>query len=315
MSEHCSRNVPVCDSIREWNCGNEVEAALYDSMGESYRRVSGRQLREMIQNLRLAFDAVRLVRLSDHAMLEIDANGSISGSDMRCFAMQGREGVCERCIAGELQARRGRTTRLEVAGDALCHMTGLYLEIDGTPCSLEMITWLSVDALADGGQDSLMESISRCNARAYADPVTGVYNQRYYREQLRGVPGASAVAVLSLDDFERVSESYGSAVGDRALRAVAEAVLACVRRSDTLVRFGGDEFLLIFRNIPRDALRTRLRMIREKVEMIYFQDCPELRLRASVGGKYGSESTEMLAAEATRLMREARREGCGVRMD
>ena len=60
-----------------------------------------------------------------------------------------------------------------------------------------------------------------------------------------------AVAMLDLDQFKQINDVYGHQAGDDALRMLVSAVTACVRnRSDALVRYGGDEFLLIFPHIP-----------------------------------------------------------------
>lgn len=67
---------------------------------------------------------------------------------------------------------------------------------------------------------------------------------------------------MDLDDFKFCNDTYGHHAGDLALETAANAIRACVRDNDVLIRFGGDEFLLILHGIRDDYLKTVLERVR-----------------------------------------------------
>ena len=97
-----------------------------------------------------------------------------------------------------------------------------------------------------------------------------------------------AIAMLDLDQFKQINDVYGHQAGDDALRILVNAVTACVRnRNDALVRYGGDEFLLIFPHIPEHVFIKRLEQIRATVQALHMIEYPDLHLTVSIGGVYG----------------------------
>ena len=78
----------------------------------------------------------------------------------------------------------------------------------------------------------------------YRDSLTGAYNRRYYEEVVRKTIGPAGVALLDVDNFKICNDTYGHYAGDMALKTAANAIQSCIRESDLLIRYGGDEFLL-----------------------------------------------------------------------
>lgn len=77
--------------------------------------------------------------------------------------------------------------------------------------------------------------------------------------------GPSGVAIMDLDDFKVHNDTYGHHGGDIALEVVADVVKGNIRKCDSLIRFGGDEFLLILANMPEKTLKKKLEKIRDQV--------------------------------------------------
>ena len=96
----------------------------------------------------------------------------------------------------------------------------------------------------------------------YRDPLTGTYNRRYYEDIASRIVGPAGVALLDVDDFKICNDTYGHYAGDMALKTAAKAIQSCIRESDLLIRYGGDEFLLVLPGIPGDFLQTKLEQIR-----------------------------------------------------
>ena len=95
----------------------------------------------------------------------------------------------------------------------------------------------------------------------YRDSLTGAYNRRYYEEVVRKTIGPAGVALLDVDNFKICNDTYGHYAGDMALKTAANAIQSCIRESDLLIRYGGDEFLLVLPGIPGDFLQTKLEQI------------------------------------------------------
>jgi len=81
---------------------------------------------------------------------------------------------------------------------------------------------------------------------AVTDPLTRLGNRAALRQRLDAAPGPVTVALLDLDDFKPVNDTYGHDTGDAVLRVVADRLAATVRGADLVTRFGGDEFAIVF---------------------------------------------------------------------
>ena len=120
-------------------------------------------------------------------------------------------------------------------------------------------------------------------AQATRDPLTGVHNRGFFDEMLvaqlaMARRGGTPVTVMmvDVDHFKRINDTYGHSEGDRALRVIAQALAGAARASDTVCRYGGEEFCLILPGTPLDAAAQLAGRIREEV--------PEACAHAGIGG-------------------------------
>ena len=132
---------------------------------------------------------------------------------------------------------------------------------DGAWRQLETVGVNLLDDPAVGGIVLTMRDITerrsleaQLSHQAFHDPLTGLANRVLLHERLedaaRGTtPDRLAVLFIDLDDFKAVNDSMGHAIGDRALRLVAERFSRCVREGDTVCRLGGDEFAVLLEGI------------------------------------------------------------------
>ncbi len=119
--------------------------------------------------------------------------------------------------------------------------------------------------------DQLRSELEQQHARAMVDPLTGVPNRMGFQEQLnkeyaRWVRYGNnlSVAIIDIDLFKQINDSYGHAAGDKVLSRVADTLAGAIREADTLCRHGGEEFALLMPETDIDeALQTVEKLRRE----------------------------------------------------
>lgn len=126
------------------------------------------------------------------------------------------------------------------------------------------------------------------------DALTGVYNRNYYEKNIRGTSLQGFVAMLDLDNLKLCNDHFGHSAGDSVLKKLAEVIKAELRSGDKLIRFGGDEFLLLAQDCPDDEFEQLLLRIQTKVSEAAVPGFPGLSLSVSIGGTRvaGSSSSE-----------------------
>jgi diguanylate cyclase (GGDEF)-like protein len=136
---------------------------------------------------------------------------------------------------------------------------------------------IGLAALQRGSQLALEKAYSghleelslRLRNMAYRDAVTGLYNHRYFREQLgheteRSVRYSEPLSLVLMDmnNFKEINDRYGHFMGDRFLGLVGEVIDRQIRASDVGARYGGDEFVIILPSTPReDAEATASKLV------------------------------------------------------
>lgn len=188
-------------------------------------------------------------------------------------------------------------------------MIARYLEIDGKPCVMELVHRLDEDALTDLEEKQyLIDQLTGYNEKLYRDVLTGVLNRRYYEEKIKNMRGPVGIAMIDLDNFKYYNDSYGHNVGDLALNSAAKVILSHIRKTDFLIRYGGDEFLLILPGIRKDAFDKKLNQIQKQLHQTTLEGYPGISLSVSIGGVTTVEETVGTALErADRLMYQAKK--------
>ena len=157
-------------------------------------------------------------------------------------------------------------------------------------------------------EEKLQETTESYRAKLYHDVLTGTYNRRYYEDIASRIVGPAGIALIDVDDFKICNDTYGHYAGDMALETAANAIRSCIRESDLLIRYGGDEFLLVLPGIPGDILQTKLEQIRTAAQMASVPGYSHFRLSLSIGGTMQAitDPMENAVRRADRLMYQAK---------
>lgn len=263
----------------------------------------------LIRQLRCVFDTVRLVDPRKNIQVAMTEDGQLREGEgcPPCYALWNRQERCDECISRRAFERRTQMTKLEFTDEDIYEVTAKYLEIDGAPYVMEMISRVRDSILLGGyGKDDFVRKISRYNKERCTDPMTGVYNRRYFEENLEMLEGVDAVAMIDADDFKHINDTYGHLAGDAALKAIASAISSGIRESDALIRYGGDEFLLLFQHIPAEKFQDKLEQIRQRVSCAKVEGYPDIRLTISVGGVHSASTMLEAVKRADQLMYRAK---------
>ena len=166
----------------------------------------------------------------------------------------------------------------------------------------------SMEEMQAEAEEKLQETTESYRAKLYYDVLTGAYNRRYYEDIASRIVGPAGIALMDVDDFKICNDTYGHYAGDMALKAAAAAIRSCIRDSDLLIRYGGDEFLLVLPGIPGDILQAKLEQIRAAVQQATVPGYSHFRLSLSIGGTMQAitDPMENAVRRADRLMYQAK---------
>lgn len=136
-------------------------------------------------------------------------------------------------------------------------------------------------------QDRLRADLGTALELALTDPLTGLYNQRYLMRHLRGLregPQSRELAVLMIDvdHFKTVNDDYGHAVGDQALRLIADTLRGNTRVFDSIARYGGEEFVVAMPSTGCEDASVAAERLRAAVEALAFEPAPGRRCKLTV---------------------------------
>lgn len=199
-------------------------------------------------------------------------------------------------------------TRLEYIDSRVCQKISRYVEIDGQPHVVEILNVLDVTTESfENVREQLTAKVRGYDEELYLDALTGAYNRRYYENRIRKVRGHAGVAMIDLDDFKLYNDTCGHNAGDFVLNTVVGSIRGCICKTDILIRYGGDEFLLILQDVDEEIFSKKLKQIRDMVCEAEVPGYARLRLTVSIGGVLAdNETIESAVARADGLMYQAK---------
>lgn len=257
-----------------------------------------------MESLREVFQVVRLV---DGKML-MDREKRINAGDLsetcQCYSFWKKDKECENCSSLLALKEQTQKIKFEFLDLQVFQVISRYVEIDGRPYVMEMIQNLDESIQIDQeGYEKLISKLSGYNEKLYTDVLTGVYNRRFFEEEIKKMEDEAGIAVIDLDDFKLHNDTYGHSAGDAALITTANIIKKYIRKTDILIRYGGDEFLLILPSIKKHIFEDKLKLIREKIHDAVVPKYEKMQLSVSIGGAIFREGNiEDAIASADRQM-------------
>lgn len=258
--------------------------------------------------LREVFPFVRLVKGSVLKDREREPAEGLPRA-CQCYEFWKKDKPCENCISRDVLDSQGEESKIEFIDDQMYQVFSRYVEIDGEPYVMEMIKDLDERTLLDSeGYEKLLSHLTVYNEKLYKDALTGAYNRRFYEDEVKDMNGPAGVAVIDLDDFKIYNDTYGHHAGDLVLETAADIIRRYVRKSDMLIRYGGDEFLLILPDIQSDIFAAKLKMIQERIYEATIAGYNRLQMSVSIGGvMFNSGDIKEAVSRADKLMYRAKK--------
>ena len=127
--------------------------------------------------------------------------------------------------------------------------------------------------------------------KSRTDMLTGLLNKQTFEKEVReyienNSAQSSCFVFIDMDHFKDINDKFGHSVGDQVIREVAKKIQLLFANFDLVGRFGGDEFCVFVKDIPRDTLIDRLRFAVKKMEQEYTQEEGTVKISASIGAAY-----------------------------
>ena len=252
---------------------------------EALEKCSEYSVSHLLKDLSRVFEVVRLVDPKTNENLDLDKDGKVITTPIHCYEIWGRNEPCENCISSRSLEGKEWVTKLEMRDRQMYFVLSKHINVNGRTCTLEIASHEDeAECTRCGGDNDAPTRSSFMNF--YRDALTGTYRRLYLESFQSNLESADAVAIVDVDLFKQINDTYGHPVGDEALKTIANTIRSGIRGSDTLIRYGGDEFLLIFSKIGEEVFYERLKQLRRAVQETKLPDYPEVKLDVSLGGVY-----------------------------
>ena len=269
-------------------------------------RMTKEHLEEEIRHFRKIFQEIRLFPIGN--ISDIDEEWRKINEGQSCYHYWKRETPCDNCGVMRAATTKEEKGKLEIVNGRIYQVIARYIEVDEKPYVLELIRCLDSDwSIGEINHERLIDIFVHYNDKLYRDAVTDAYNRRYYEDEMKSKKKNAGVALIDLDDFKLHNDIYGHQAGDMALYTVVDIIRKNIRKTDKLIRFGGDEFLLVMPEVTEEVFSQKLQLIQESIYNTNVPGYPNLRLSISAGGVLTEgNSIEEAVNRADKLMYQAK---------
>lgn len=226
----------------------------------------------------LIFDKVRLVDpLAKQVQILSQTNGKIdiTYTGHTCFDNWAKSSPCENCTSMRTYHDKKQYTKIECKGQNLYSVMTVPIQVETNKwCVLELIKDITESDFILSHEECIAQKIQAINHLAITDELTRLFNRRYINEQLpveihnlNAQQEALTIALLDIDFFKVINDTYGHILGDTVLKQLAQAINHFANSlNGWFARYGGEEFLLVFKHSPVTPSKPQLEQVRQLVE-------------------------------------------------
>jgi diguanylate cyclase (GGDEF)-like protein len=156
----------------------------------------------------------------------------------------------------------------------------------------------------------------RAEKMAETDPLTNIYNRRKFSrfldqeiQRVERYDRPLSIALLDIDHFKRVNDTYGHDTGDYVLRRITELIKENIRITDILARYGGEEFVVILPETDVKGTNRQIERMRKTIEKTSFDGVGNLTISAGITSYTGGDSCKSMVTRADKALYLAKEDG------
>lgn len=235
---------------------------------------------ELVKQLSKAFSVVRILKKDEVAGFQ-----TIEGDGLgcKCFEFWGKTKACDNCISFKTLFDKNDRVKFEYLDGKAYQVISEYINVDGEPCVLEILKQFDKVTMDPRDAHILSTKLLHLNTALYNEPLTGCRNKMYYEDH-KDTPLLNAgIAFIDVDRFKDVNDLYGHLFGDEVLKGIVNIFMEDTSDADAVIRFGGDEFVLIVPNIEEGEFFKLLTKILVDCNNLEFYLNPDYHVSISIG--------------------------------
>ena len=274
--------------------------------------------------LKLLFDKVRVINPLKNEIIHIFSKG-VNESDGKCYSIWNKSNMCENCISMRAYNENKVFTKVEYNDNRVFAITAITMnkgrEHYVIECIKDITDSMLINEVSCIAISEICEEIEKLNKLVITDELTECYNRRYINERFpleikesKRKNEKLTIVLMDIDNFKKINDKYGHQSGDYVLKEIGKIVKSNIRKEyDWVSRYGGEEFLIVFKNMDTENFIKSPEKIRKSIEEHKFiYNGVEIKLTASFGVAELSDKIDemdMLIAEADKKLYKAKELG------
>lgn len=274
--------------------------------------------------LKLLFDKVRVINPLKNEIIHIFSKG-VNESDDKYYSIWNKSNMCENCISMRAYNENKVFTKVEYNDNRVFAITAITMnkgrEHYVIECIKDITDSMLINEVSCIAISEICEEIEKLNKLVITDELTECYNRRYINERFpleikesKRKNEKLTIVLMDIDNFKKINDKYGHQSGDYVLKEIGKIVKSNIRKEyDWVSRYGGEEFLIVFKNMDTENFIKSTEKIRKSIEEHKFiYNGVEIKLTASFGVAELSDKIDemdMLIAEADKKLYKAKELG------
>ncbi|OQB51211.1 MAG: Diguanylate cyclase DosC [Firmicutes bacterium ADurb.Bin146] len=253
---------------------------------------------KMLSAMNNVFDVARIVNPWIWKICNFDSDGNISYEDYSCYRIWQKEKRCLNCISMKALNEKKRFTKYEFVDDETYYVVSKPVDIKDNEgitneYVLEIVANITDEVFFNAiGKNELVDKIIKSEKLQYIDSLTKAYNRRYFDEKVyltdfsENSRSEITFIVIDMKKFKNINDEYGHDTGDEVLRNTAKVFISSVRNNDSVIRMGGDEFLIVLQDCNEQSALDVVQRIKESMKQIIYDSEKNLHAKADFGIAY-----------------------------